>query len=94
MNHDQDTVLVELTINDQGDVQLKLVDPPSGQPDELVFTPPEEGMPSIRRPLSEEVKKWLRRAKPATLDDPQRISAASALPPDPSTISICNTPLS
>jgi hypothetical protein len=92
MNQDQDTVLVELTINDQGDVQQRVVDPPSDQPTELVFTPLQEGRPTIRRPLSEDVKNWLKRAKPVTLDDLQRIMASSPLPPDPSTISICNPP--
>ena len=77
MIKDQDTVLVELVINDQGDVQLRLVDPPSEHGD---------------NPLSEEVANWLKRAKPMTLDDLQRIMASSPLPPDPSTISICNMP--
>jgi hypothetical protein len=85
MNHDQDTVLVELTINDQGDVQLRLVNPPS----ELHSS--QEQAPTLH-PLSEEVKNWLKRAKPVTLDDLQRISASSPLPPNPSTISICNLP--
>jgi hypothetical protein len=91
MSHDQDTVLVELTINEQGDVQLRLVDPLCKQPDELVFTPLHEGKPAIRRPLSENVKNWLKRAKPVTLDDLQRIMASSTLPPDSSTISVVNS---
>jgi hypothetical protein len=90
MNHDQDTVLVELTINEQGDVQLRLADPLSEHPDELVVAPLQEDQPAIRRPLSEDVKNWLKRAKPLTLDDLQRIMASSTLPPDSTTISIVN----
>jgi hypothetical protein len=75
MNHDQDTVLVELTINDQGDVQLRLVNPPSD------LHSSQERAPTLHF-LSEEAKNWLKSAKPVKLD----------LPPDPSTISICNLP--
>jgi hypothetical protein len=74
MNHDQDTVLVELVINDQGELQLRLVNPP---PD----LESSQEQPKTPRPLSEEVKNWLKRAKPLTFD----------LPPDSSTISICTT---
>jgi hypothetical protein len=93
MNHDQDTVLFELTFNEQGDVKLRLVDPPA-EPDELVFTSLEEGQPAIRRPVSEEVKNWLKTTRPVMLDDLQGIMASSPLPPDPATISLLNsTPL-
>jgi hypothetical protein len=91
LTHDQDTVLFELTFNEQGDVKLRLVDPPA-EPDELVFTALQEGQPRIRRPVSEEVKNWLKTTRPVTLDDLQGIMPSSPLPPDPATISILNSP--
>jgi hypothetical protein len=91
MTHDQDTVPFELMFNEQGDVKLRLVDPPA-EPDDLVFTPLEEGQPAMRRPVSEEVKNWLKTTRPVTLDDLQGIMATSPLPRDPSTISLLNSP--
>jgi putative SOS response-associated peptidase YedK len=88
MNRDE--VLVEFTINEKGEVQLRLADIPTGEPNELVFTPIHEGQPPVTRPLSKRLKEWLRTTKPVSLDDLQRIMASSPLPTDPSTISICD----
>jgi hypothetical protein len=87
MNHDQD-VLVQFTINDQGEVQFNLAPLPSDSQEELVFTPIEEGRPAIRRPMSNDLKKWLKTAKPVTLDQLQKIMDSS--PSDASTISPAN----
>ena len=86
----QDEVLVEFTINEKGEVQLRLADIPTGGPNELVFTPIHDGRPPVTRPLSKKVKDWLKTTKPVSLDDLQRIMASSPLPTDPSTISICD----
>src|SRR5690349_10738098 len=72
MTHDQDTVLFEITFDEQGDVKLRLVDSPA-EPDELAFTPLEEGQPAIRRPVSEEVKNRLKTTRPVMLDNLQGI---------------------
>jgi hypothetical protein len=90
MNDDQDTVLFELTISAKGNPQLRLVDPPSEQRSELVFTPLEERQPAMCHFVSEELMNWLRTGKRITLDDLQRLMASSTLPPNPSTISIIN----
>ena len=94
MNHDQDQMVVEFTINEQGEVQLSMAPLPLQQPEELVFTPIRDGKaPVVHRP-SKEMRQWLKTARPITLEDLQRIMASSPLPPDASTISICNKPAS
>ncbi len=57
---------------------------------ELVFTPIHDGQPAyIHRP-SKKMRTWLKKARPITLEDLQKIMQQSTQPPDPSTISICN----
>ncbi len=90
MTHDDDRVLLEIFISNDGDVELRTAPLPTRPTDELVFTPLHEGQEPVRRPLSKKLKKWLQKTKPVSLDHAGKVMAPTALPPDPSTITIAN----
>jgi hypothetical protein len=83
MTHDQDTVLFDLTINEQGDPKLRLVDQPPEQVEEWVFT-------MLSEEQTDEVMRWLQTTGTITPDDLRRIMAAARLLPDTWTIRFCD----
>ncbi len=83
-------LLVQLTIGEDGEVQVRTAPVPSGPTQELVFTPLDEGQEPISCPVSKELENWLKKAKPVSLDHLEDLMASSSSPPDPSTITIAN----
>lgn len=59
-------------------------------PNKLIFTPIHEDQPLYVHRPSKKMRKWLKKTRPITLEDLQKIMQQSTQPPDPSTISISN----
>lgn len=59
-------------------------------PNELIFTPIHDDQPAYVHRPSKKMLKWLKKARPITLEDLQKIMQQSTQPLDSSTISICN----